>query len=224
VHAKKGTCHETTNRGCGKSGVELQRQRGDRADHGTGRGDNISSMVERPLSGRTAQQPECPKAAADFGQGKQVCLPPGNTVRFRGLAIADPDKIEHERNWNQDLFQHVQQMGAHVVRIAVHPIAWRERGPKAYLALLDQAVEFSTALGMYVDIDWHSIGNLETELFQDPMYQTSRAETFDFWRTLPATLPGIIPSRFTSFSPRHRLLPIGGDLPHGMNGSGSMKT
>ena len=108
----------------------------------------------------------------------------GNTVLLRGVAIADPDKTEHQGHWNQELFQHVQQMGARIVRIPVHPIAWRERGPRAYFALLDQAVEWCTALGMYVDIDWHSIGNLETEVFQDPMYQTSRAETFNFWRTI----------------------------------------
>ena len=108
----------------------------------------------------------------------------GNTTLFRGLSIADPDKIEHEGHWNQDFFQHVQQTGARLIRIPVHPIAWRERGPKAYLALLDQAVEWCTALNMYVDIDWHSIGNLNAELFQDPMYQTSPGETFNFWRTI----------------------------------------
>lgn len=37
---------------------------------------------------------------------------------------------------------------------------------------------------MYIDIDWHSIGNLKTELFQDPMYDTTMKETFTFWRTI----------------------------------------
>ena len=37
---------------------------------------------------------------------------------------------------------------------------------------------------MYVDIDWHSIGNLETELFQDPSYNTTKKETFEFWHTI----------------------------------------
>jgi len=35
-----------------------------------------------------------------------------------------------------------------------------------------------------LDIDWHSIGNLEMELFQDPMYNTTKRETFEFWRTI----------------------------------------
>ena len=50
--------------------------------------------------------------------------------------------------------------------------------------LLDQAVEWCTELGIYVDIDWHSIGNLKMELFQDPMYDTTQKETFQFWRTM----------------------------------------
>jgi hypothetical protein len=32
-------------------------------------------------------------------------------------------------------------------------------------------------------IDWHSIGNLKSGMFQSPMYDTSQAETFSFWRT-----------------------------------------
>jgi len=112
--------------------------------------------------------------------GNKFVDPQGQTVLFRGMAIADPDKVEHQGHWNLDLFQHVQQTGARVVRIPVHPIAWRERGVQNYLALLDQAVEWCTQLGMYIDIDWHSIGNLETEVFQHPMYQTSHAETFNF--------------------------------------------
>src|ERR1039458_3890331 len=40
-----------------------------------------------------------------------------------------------------------------------------------------------TDLDMYIDLDWHSIGNLTTGLFQDPMYDTSQQETYTFWRT-----------------------------------------
>jgi hypothetical protein len=37
---------------------------------------------------------------------------------------------------------------------------------------------------MYIDLDWHSIGNLATGVFQDPMYDTSHQETYNFWRTM----------------------------------------
>ena len=100
------------------------------------------------------------------------------------MAISDPDKIEHQGQWNRALFEHVRSMGANIVRIPIHPIAWRERTPAGYLVLLDQAIEWCTQLGMYVMIDWHSIGNLGMELYQDPMYTTTKTETYEFWRTI----------------------------------------
>ena len=77
-----------------------------------------------------------------------------------------------------------------IVRIPVHPVAWRERTPEKYLELLDEAVDWCTDLGMYVIIDWHSIGNLWMELFQDPMYNTTKIETYEFWRTIARNFAG----------------------------------
>jgi aryl-phospho-beta-D-glucosidase BglC (GH1 family) len=114
----------------------------------------------------------------------------GDTILFRGLSISDPDKVERQGHWNKDHFEKVKEMGAMVVRIPVHPVAWRERTPERYLELLDQAVEWCTDLGMYVIIDWHSIGNLGMELFQNPMYNTSKAETYQFWRTIAQHFSG----------------------------------
>jgi len=108
----------------------------------------------------------------------------GKPILMRGVAISDPDKIEHQGRWNRDHFVKVKELGAMVVRIPVHPVAWRERTPARYLELLDQAVNWCTELGMYVMIDWHSIGNLQMELFQDPMYVTTKQETYEFWRTI----------------------------------------
>ena len=45
-------------------------------------------------------------------------------------------------------------------------------------------MEWCTELEMYVIIDWHTIGNLKTEIFQDPMYNTTMRETYEFWRTI----------------------------------------
>ncbi len=117
-------------------------------------------------------------------RGNRFVDPQGKPVLFRGLSISDPDKIANQGHWNREHFVKVKDMGANLVRIPVHPIAWRERTPRAYLALLDQAVGWCTELGIYVDIDWHSIGNLKAGMFQDPMYETSMAETFTFWRTI----------------------------------------
>lgn len=117
-------------------------------------------------------------------EGNQFVNPEGEVMLFRGLAISDPDKLEEQGHWRKEHFQEVKEMGAMVVRIPVHPVAWRERTSTEYMNLLDQAVEWCTDLGMYIIIDWHSIGNLEMELFQNPMYNTSKQETYQFWRTI----------------------------------------
>jgi endoglucanase len=114
----------------------------------------------------------------------------GDIILFRGVAISDPDKIERQGHWNKAHFEKVKDLGALIVRIPVHPVAWRERTPEKYLELLDQAVEWCTDLGMYIMIDWHSIGNLEMELFQDPMYNTTKQETYQFWRTIAQHFSG----------------------------------
>ncbi len=122
--------------------------------------------------------------------GNRFVDPAGKPVLFRGVNIGDPDKIASQGHWNREFFVKVKQTGATIVRIPVHPVAWRKRGAQSYLALLDQAIEWSTDLGLYVDIDWHSIGNLKQGLFQDPMYETSLPETFNFWRVMAAHFNG----------------------------------
>lgn len=115
----------------------------------------------------------------------------GKTVLFRGVSISDPDKIENQGNWNEQVFTNLNSIGVKLVRIPVHPVAWRERGTEAYLKLLDQAVEWATNENIYIIIDWHTIGNLKSELFQDPMYNTSKTETFTFWKTIASRYRGI---------------------------------
>jgi endoglucanase len=117
-------------------------------------------------------------------KGNKFVDPNGSTVLFRGLSISDPDKLEGQGHWSRDHFVKVKEMGTKLVRIPVHPVAWRERSPSEYLKLLDQAVGWCTELEMYIIVDWHTIGNLQTEVFQDPMYETSKQETYNFWRTI----------------------------------------
>lgn len=117
-------------------------------------------------------------------KGNRFVTPDGAPVLFRGVSIADPNKVEGEGHWNKAFFEQVHSMGAQLVRLPVHPLAWRIRTPGRYLILLDSAVSWCGQLGMYVDIDWHSIGNLQMGLFQDAIYNTSLQETYEFWRTV----------------------------------------
>ncbi|MGA2674301.1 MAG: cellulase family glycosylhydrolase [Terracidiphilus sp.] len=143
------------------------------------------AYLTRPLN-----SPDGKKLPLVSVRGNRFVDPDGKPLLFRGVNIADPDKIESEGHWSKDFFVKVKETGATVVRIPVHPVAWRGRGTANYLALLDQAVQWCTDLGMYVDIDWHSIGNLKQGMFQDPMYETSLSETYNFWRTMAAHFNG----------------------------------
>jgi len=123
-------------------------------------------------------------------KGNRFVDPNGKPVLFRGVSIADPDKTEALGHWSREYFVGVQTFGTKLVRIPVHPVAWRNRTPEGYMALLDQAINWCTELNMHVIIDWHSIGNLKAGLFQDPMYITSEAETAQFWRTIAQRYAG----------------------------------
>lgn len=117
-------------------------------------------------------------------QGNKFVTADGKTIVFRGLNTSDPDKLENNGHWNKAYFEEMKNWGANVARFPVHPTAWRKRGEENYIKLLDQGVQWATELGLYVIIDWHSIGNLRSHLYQAPMYETTQKETFEFWRTM----------------------------------------
>lgn len=110
----------------------------------------------------------------------------GTEIVFRGYSSSDPDKLESQGYWNKSYFKELKNWGANLVRFPIHPTAWAKRGKEAYMQLLDDGIEWAGELGMYVIIDWHSIGNLRTEMYQHDMYNTTRKQTFDFWRTIGA--------------------------------------
>lgn len=117
-------------------------------------------------------------------QGNQFVNEGGQTIVLRGLNTSDPDKLATEGHWNKAYFQEMKNWGATVVRFPIHPTAWKKRGKKDYLRLLDKGIDWATELGMYVIMDWHSIGNLKEEKYQAPMYQTTMKETLKFWKTI----------------------------------------
>lgn len=108
----------------------------------------------------------------------------GKPFVFRGLNTADPDNLERQGNWNEKLFAELESWGANIVRFPVHPRAWRERGQEEYLKLLDAGIALASKHGLHVIIDWHSIGNLRTQMYQADGYETTQKETFEFWRTM----------------------------------------
>lgn len=108
----------------------------------------------------------------------------GNRIIFRGVNISDPDKIKRCGHWEKRHFEVIKEWGAIIIRVPVHPVAWRQRGKEEYFKLLDQAVVWASELELYLIIEWHSIGNLKTGLFQHQMYETTIQETCNFWRSI----------------------------------------
>jgi hypothetical protein len=117
-------------------------------------------------------------------EGNKFVTANGKTIVFRGLDTSDPAKLAAEGHWNQEYFEEMKKWGANIVRFPVHPDRWRAHGKEDYLKLLDKGVEMAESLGMYVIVDWHSIGNLRSEMFSRPSYETTQKETFEFWRTM----------------------------------------
>ncbi len=116
--------------------------------------------------------------------GNQFVDTEGKEIVFRGYSSSDPDKLKSQGDWNKSYFEEMKRWGANLVRFPIHPTAWNKRGKEGYMKLLDDGIKWAGELGIYVIIDWHSIGNLRTEMYQADMYNTTQKETFDFWRTI----------------------------------------
>lgn len=114
-------------------------------------------------------------------EGNRFVNESGETVIFHGVNLRDPHNLALDGHWTLDHFEKAKQWGAGIIRLPVHPGAWRARGSEAYLRLLDQGVRWARELGIYLILDWHSIGNLKEELFQHEMYVTTMEETREFW-------------------------------------------
>jgi aryl-phospho-beta-D-glucosidase BglC (GH1 family) len=117
-------------------------------------------------------------------EGNSFVNESGETIVFHGVNIRDPHKLEEEGHWTKAHFKEAKAWGATVIRLPIHPPSWRTRGEEGYMLLLDQAVEWARELGLYLILDWHSIGNLKMEMFQHEMYITSVEETTTFWSTV----------------------------------------
>jgi hypothetical protein len=121
--------------------------------------------------------------------GNHIVDGSGATVVLKGIALADPDQVDQDGHWDEEYFRQAAAWGAKVVRIPVHPKHWRALGPGGYLALLDRGVAWAEALGMYVILDWHGMGDPVADVYEpgaDGLFVTSQAETRSFWRIAAA--------------------------------------
>lgn len=136
------------------------------------------------LSSFNQLYPQTKKLSVIHVKGNSFVDESGKIIVFKGLSISDPDKLVKDGHWNKKHFEVIKSWGANLIRIPVHPVAFHQRGVEEYVKLLDEAVNWCSELGMYVIIDWHSIGNLQMEILSQDMHNTTKKETFNFWRTI----------------------------------------
>ena len=117
-------------------------------------------------------------------EGNKFIGPDGNELIFRGLCMSDPGKLLKAGHWDKSYFEEAASWGVNVVRFAVHPSNLNEIGWDEYFAQMDKGIAWAKELGLYVIMDWHSIGNLKQEIFTNDMYITTMEETLKFWRTV----------------------------------------
>lgn len=117
-------------------------------------------------------------------EGNKFIDPQGNEIVFRGLCFSDPVKLVGDGQWNERYFAEAADWGANIVRFAVHPSNLNSMGWDATFEAMDNGIEWAKKHGLYVIMDWHSIGNLKDAKFTNPMYDTDLEETLKFWRTV----------------------------------------
>lgn len=117
-------------------------------------------------------------------EGSRFVNESGKTVVFHGVNIRDPHDLARDGNWKRSHFAEAKKWGANIIRLPIHPRSWRARSQNDTLKLTDQAVEWARDLGLYLILDWHSIGNLKEEKYQHVMYDTTVEETHAFWRAM----------------------------------------
>jgi hypothetical protein len=119
-------------------------------------------------------------------EGNRIVNEQGEEMMFRGLDPIDP--VTHallgdsdNGEWSRTYFAKMAEWGAKIIRLSVRPWSWRKYGKNASLAVIDQAIEWAGDYGMYVYIDFHSIGYPPTDTYKGETNQTSKPEIMAFW-------------------------------------------
>jgi endoglucanase len=85
----------------------------------------------------------------------------GKAVLLKGLMPPDSATLASEVEFDRAFFEGMAETGANVIRTPVHADNWVN--DEYYLwRYLDPVVTWAGEMGMYVIVDWHSIGNVVT--------------------------------------------------------------
>lgn len=119
-------------------------------------------------------------------EGNRIVDETGAPVVLRGVNLGDLVPLERRGLLDEPYLREAAAWGAAVVRIPIAPADFRSAGEGETLRLLDRAVDWAEKYGMYVIVDWHSIGNPITGTFFPPAeaFRTTPDEMKAFWRAV----------------------------------------
>ncbi len=120
----------------------------------------------------------------------------GKPVMLRGVSVGDPFLAREGRPLS-DYSTIARDWKANVVRMSVHPSVWKTTAHEKVLSTLDANVQAALQAGMFVIIDWHTIGFPDgfyekTPYKDDPpdLYDSSFLLAKDFWKAVAAKFGG----------------------------------
>ena len=125
-------------------------------------------------------------------RGNRIVNSEGNPIRLYGLMPSDPARLDSQELFNEEFYVHVRNTGANVIRLAVHPHYWVD-DPDYLWRYIDPVVSWAGENGLYVIIDWHYIGNIETGVVHEMLDISIPPEelTSEFWRLLASYFSGV---------------------------------
>ena len=135
--------------------------------------------------------------AAQAGPGLEVAgkdlLYKGQPITLRGVSVGDPFLAREGRPLS-DYQTIAKDWNANVMRLDIHPSVWKTVPHSRVLSVLQTNVEAALRNGLFVVIDWHSIGFPDgfyekTPYGDDPrdLYDSNFALAKDFWEQVSKT-------------------------------------
>jgi aryl-phospho-beta-D-glucosidase BglC (GH1 family) len=121
-------------------------------------------------------------------------LADGKPIILRGVAVGDPILARAGRPLS-DYQRIAREWHANVVRISLHPSVWKHTAHGAVLDVLQREIEAALGNGMYVILDWHSIGwpngyfeSIRADWTDDPpdLYDSNFELAKNFWEAASA--------------------------------------
>ncbi|MBI5701320.1 cellulase family glycosylhydrolase [Candidatus Saganbacteria bacterium] len=119
----------------------------------------------------------------------------GNTIIFRGVNILDPAWMDLiYKNIDDKYFSALASWKVKIIRVPIHPAAYKYYGSTAYLKILDKVLDLAASHEIYAILDYHSIGfppegeymgltGTDTP-WTGSIYAYTIQELIDFWKII----------------------------------------